>query len=116
MTNKLITCTECPNGCGVTITLDGEKIIEVVGHICPRGKKYAENECVAPRRVLTSTVKTASGSVVPVKTSAPILKKNIFEVMQKVNSVTAKLPIKIGDVIYANIDEDIDLIATGNLK
>ncbi len=113
---RIVTCTECPNGCQVSVELEDNKIISVSNYICPKGKIYAENEIVAPRRVLTTTVKTANGRVLPVKTDAPILKVNMFSVMEKVNSLTVSAPVKIGQVLYENIDENINLIATMNLE
>ncbi len=114
MTSKMITCTECPNGCQVQIVVNEGKIERVSGYMCLRGKKYAENEFVDPRRVLTSTVKTTDGRLVPVKTAAPIRKTNLFAAMEKVNRLTVVAPVRIGQVLLENIDEDISLIATGN--
>lgn len=112
MKNRIVTCTECPNGCQVNVQLDEEKIVQISDFMCPRGKEYAKNEIIAPRRVLTTTVKTQDGRVFAVKTDAPVLKKNLFEIMKKVNSITAKTPVNIGDVIYKNIDENINLISS----
>ncbi len=112
---KTITCTECPNGCQVTIELNGGEILNISGNLCLKGKFYAENEIIAPRRVLTSTVKTADGRVLPVKTDLPILKENIFSVMKKVNTITVTTPIEIGEIVFKNIDENINLIATTKL-
>ena len=43
MTEKTITCIECPKGCLITVRLDGSKIVEISGFSCTRGKTYAEN-------------------------------------------------------------------------
>jgi CxxC motif-containing protein len=37
-------------------------------------------------------------------------------VMEKINQVVAKTPIKIGDVLLEGIDEDANLVATMNLN
>ena len=117
MTNeKLLTCVECPRGCQITVTLEDGKVANVVGNFCPRGKVYAQNECVNPMRVVTSTVKADNGVMVPVKTDKPVLKANIFEVIKKINSVTCKTPINLGDVILENIDGDANLVATKTVK
>ncbi len=113
---KTITCIECPNGCQITVNLEGKEIKEISGYICPRGKTYAENEVTEPRRVLTTTVKTDDGRVVAVKTDKPIRKENIFEVMNKVNMLRVKTPVQIGNIVCHCIDEDINLIATSNLN
>ncbi len=112
--DREIICTECPNGCLVRVRFNGEQIESVEGNLCPRGKKYAENECVDPRRIVTSTVRTEAGGLVPVKTAAPVPKRNIGAVMAKINALTVKTPVRVGDVLLENIDGDIPLVATGN--
>jgi CxxC motif-containing protein len=98
------------------VELSDGKIQNISGYICPKGKTYAENEITAPRRVVTSTVKTADGRILPVKTHMPILKENIFKAMEIINGVEVKTPVKIGQIIYANIEEGIDLIATAEME
>ena len=109
---KKLTCIECPVGCDITVELNGPTVIAVSGNSCPRGDMYARNEVVCPRRVITTTVRTASGKIVPVKTNKPVKKSEIFNVMAKINAVIAKDGIKEKDVVVSNITEDIDLIAT----
>ena len=111
-----LTCVECPIGCQIEVELDGESVLSVKGNSCPRGKTYAENEVVCPRRVITSTVRTKDGRMLPVKTDKPVKKSEIFEVMQKINGVVCELPVKIGDILMANVSEDIHLIATRNMQ
>ena len=111
---KKLTCVECPKGCEITVELDGDKIISVGGYSCQRGKKYAESEVICPRRVLTTTVKCADGGVVFVKTSNPVKKSEIFELMDKINKITVCPPVKIGQIIVKDIAEGSDLIATCN--
>lgn len=114
--NKILTCVECPRGCQVTVTLDGDKVINVTGNFCPRGKVYAENEITHPMRVVTSTIRATNGVLVPVRTDGPVLKSHIFDVMKKINSAKCVLPVKLGDVIIANIDGDANLIATKTVE
>ena len=113
---KIITCTECPMGCTVTVTLDGESVTNVVGNTCPRGKTYAINEVTCPRRVVTTTVKTDKGKMLSVKTDGSVKKQELFDVMKIINGITVKTPINIGDVIYKNITEDINLVATDEIE
>ena len=52
----------------------------------------------------------------PVKTSKPIKKDLMFEIMDKINSKLVYAPIKIGDVLIENVDGDnTDIIATKNI-
>lgn len=110
-----LTCIECPIGCDITVTTDGDRVVTVCGNGCPRGKVYASAEVVCPMRVLTTTVKSNDGRTVSVKTSAPIKKSEIFTLMKKISSVTVNVPIKIGDVIVRNFSDGADLIATADL-
>ena len=114
MTEKIIICTECPIGCEITVSLDGERVTNVAGNGCPRGKTYASSEAVCPMRIVTSTVRTESGTILPVKTDAPVKKTEIFGVMEKINGIVCKLPVKIGDVLYENISDGANLIATAS--
>lgn len=116
METKEITCIECPNGCLITAKIDNGQIINIDGFTCPRGKQYAENECICPRRVLTTTVKTSDGRVLAVKTEKPIQKAHIFDILKKINTIVVNKPVKIGEIISKNIDEDINLIAINNLE
>ena len=111
-----LTCVECPLGCDITVCLDGEEIISVVGNTCPRGEKYARSEVVCPKRVLTTTVKVSDGRMLSVKTSEPILKSQTMVAMQKIKDVIVKSPVKIGDVVVKDFYEGVDLVATANVE
>lgn len=113
---KKLTCIECPIGCDLEVTLENGKVVSVTGNTCPRGKIYGENEVECPKRVVTSSVRAKSGEMVSVKTNQPVPKVEIFEVMQKINSATCELPVKIGDVIVENITSGVNLIATTNME
>ncbi|MBO7345394.1 MAG: DUF1667 domain-containing protein [Clostridia bacterium] len=110
-----ITCVECPMGCEIEV-VNNNGDITVTGNTCPRGKLYAENEITCPRRVLTTSVRAENGKMVSVKTDAPIKKQEMLEVMQKINRVSVKLPVKIGQVVIKDLTESINLIATCNLE
>lgn len=116
MITKNLTCVECPMGCSIDVYLDGEQVVEVKGNTCPRGLAYAKNEITCPMRVLTTTVKSADGRMVSVKTDNPIKKSTMMELMQVINGITVKAPVKIGDVIMEKIQGDVNLVATDNLK
>ena len=113
---KKLTCIECPIGCEVAVTVEDGKVLSVTGNSCPRGKIYAENEVICPKRVVTSTVRATDGQMVPVKTDKPVRKTEIFTVMQAINGVKCTLPVKIGDVLVEKISDDANLIATGNVE
>ena len=110
-----LTCIVCPRGCQLKAELEDGKVISVSGNICKRGEAYAEAECTSPTRTVTTTVRCASGKVVSVKTSAPVPKSKVFDVMKEINRTTAPNGIKIGDVIIKNVaGTDSDILATSN--
>lgn len=109
-----LTCVECPMGCSVEVEVRDGRAVSVTGNSCPRGKLYAENEVVCPKRVLTSSVRAKNGRMISVKTSAPVKKAEMFEIMKRVNATHPAVPVRIGDVILKEITEDVDLIATSD--
>ena len=109
---RTLTCIECPLGCEITVELFDGQVVSVSGHSCLRGKTYAENEVICPKRVITSTVKTTDGRMVSVKTDIPVKKTETFTVMEKIKTVTVTTPVKIGDVLVENISDGANLVAT----
>ena len=112
-----ITCIVCPRGCRMTADIQGE-IITVTGHSCPKGERYAIDECTAPTRTLTSTVRLAdSEEMLPVKTASPIPKEALMPAMAALRGVVAHAPVAIGDVVVKNVAATgVDIIATKNVK
>ena len=118
MKERLLTCIVCPRGCALTVTLDDSgKHLSVAGNACKRGTVYAEKECTHPERTVTSTVRTSCGTVVAVKTAAPIPKECVFEVMKEINKAVAKCPVAVGDVILENAaGTGVSVVATAECK
>lgn len=113
MTREL-TCIICPRGCSMKIELDENKqIISLSGNLCPRGKKYAESECINPMRTLTTTALCTDGKPVAVRSEGAIPKDKLFEAMKRVNALTVSLPVSVGDVLVEDFF-GTKLIATAN--
>lgn len=112
-----LTCIVCPKGCQLSVELDGKKVLKVEGYTCKRGLAYAESECVAPMRTLTTTAPVKGGGIVPVKTSKPIPKELIFECMAEINRARVSPDARIGDIVIKNVlGTDSDVITTRNVK
>ena len=111
---RTLTCIECPIGCEIEVELEDGKVVSLTGNSCLRGKVYAEAEVICPKRVVTSTIRAENGEMIPVKTDKPVRKDAIFEVMQKINQTTCKMPVVLGDILVENICDDANLIVTGN--
>lgn len=97
-----LTCIVCPLGCSLVVERQGDTL-RVTGNTCPRGREYAETECTAPMRTVTSTVRTADGGRVSVKTDRPIPKERIGGCMKIIHSAVAPLPIAAGTVIIEDV-------------
>lgn len=98
MTRNMI-CIGCPMGCELTVEVEGGRAISVSGNTCGIGKKYAETEVAAPTRMVTTTVSSAGGAPVPVKTRTAVPKDRIFDVVRAVKALTVPLPVAMGEVI-----------------
>lgn len=114
MTRELI-CIVCPKGCPMKVEIEGKEVVSVEGFTCPRGKKYAIDECTHPMRTVTTTARTDRGGVIAVKTDKTIPKEKMFELMQEINRITVKLPARIGDVVLQNaVGTDANVVVTAN--
>ena len=112
-----ITCINCPVGCRMTVTVEDGKVTSVTGNTCKRGVAYAEQECVAPQRMVTAVV-TVTGRKTPVsvKTRTPIPKVKIFEFFKEPAATEITAPVHMGDVVCANVcGTGVDVIATKNV-
>lgn len=117
ITEKVI-CTTCPKGCTLEVTRDGETIVSILNG-CKRGHEYARQELTDPRRMVASTVRIHGGlhPLMPVYTSAPFPKPRIPELLKILQSVEINSPIKMGDVIVANVlGTGINVIASRTIK
>lgn len=117
---KTFICIVCPMGCELKAETDeAGKLTAISGNRCKRGKTYAEQECQSPMRMLTSTVKIENALYqrLPVITSQAIPKDKIFQVMEEINRVRVKAPVKLRDVIIKNVcGLAADIIASRSMQ
>ena len=112
---KTFVCIVCPRGCQLTIDDD----LNVSGNFCNRGEAYAKSEVTNPTRTITSSVrvKNREDTLVSVKTSSPIPKGKINEVMDEINKVRVNAPIHIGDIVIKDIlGLGVDILITKNIE
>lgn len=102
-----LVCIVCPKGCRLCV--DEENGYAVTGNACPRGAQYGRDECVAPTRTLTSTVRIegAAHRRCPVKVTKPIPREKMFEAMRALNDITLTAPVARGQIVLR------DLLGTG---
>ena len=113
MSGKEFICTVCPVGCRVTVALEGEAL-SATGNRCPRGKKYAINECTHPMRVLTTTVKLLGAEIrrLPVISSAELPKERMKDCLELLYTVEKAAPVTCGDVIVQDVcGTGVDIVA-----
>ena len=114
---KNLICVSCPLGCPIEVEIENGEILSVTGNTCKRGDAYARAELTNPVRSLTTTVKLVGGNlpVVPVKSSKPVPKDNMFECMKLINEASIKAPVKIGDIVIKDIlGSGADIVVTNN--
>jgi CxxC motif-containing protein len=117
MERKLV-CISCPLGCRLTVTWEDERDITVKGNRCAKGESYAQEEILAPKRVVTATVAAAqSPRRLPVKTSAPLLKQHIPALLHQLDTMEVEAPLGCGDILLEDIaGTGVDLVAARSLK
>lgn len=113
-----ITCINCPVGCRMTVTLENGQVTSVTGNTCKRGLLYAQQECVAPERMVTAVIAVEDRKTpVSVKTRTPIPKVKIFECMKQLAATQVKAPVHMGDVVCSNVcGTGVDVIATKTVE
>lgn len=112
-----LTCIVCPKGCQLKVELEDKKVISVEGYTCKRGLAYAEAECTAPMRTLTTTAPVEGGGVVPVKTDRTVPKELLFECMAVVNKTCVPADARLGDIVVENIlGTGANVVTTRNVK
>lgn len=112
---KSLTCIVCPVGCQIVFDDDNNPL----GNRCIRGKKYAIEELINPRRVLTTTVRTTfeNHPRLSIKSNSPLPKEKIMAALDLINDIILDKETRIGDVIIKNIlDTGIDMVATNHLR
>lgn len=112
MEKRNLTCIMCPLGCQLTVTIDGDNIT-ITGNNCKRGEVFGKEEVTCPMRIVTSSVKTEKG-VRACKTTKPVPKSMIFDVMKEIEKLRLK-SAKFGEVVIKNVlNTGADIVITAN--
>lgn len=59
---KEFTCIMCPQGCDISVELDGGKIASVTGNKCAKGEAYVTQEIGNPMRNIATSCSSTAGS------------------------------------------------------
>ncbi len=111
-----LVCIGCPRGCHLQV--DENNDYAVTGNHCPIGAEYGKNELLNPTRVLTTTVKITGAihHMLPVKSAKPLPKAKLIEAAKSLATVTVASPIRVGDVVVADIlGTGVDIVAAKNM-
>ncbi len=106
-----VTCTLCPNGCQVRWIEESDTF---EGNRCPRGAEFAEQERVAPRRTLTTTMRAVGGvkSLVPVRSEEMVEKSRLLEISKEIREAAADSPVEIGQTVL-ELAGGVKIVAAG---
>lgn len=111
-------CIGCPLGCRLEVAEEDGAIVEVRGFGCKKGKEYAEQEHVDPRRMVTGTVSINNGSWarLPVKTSRPVRKDQVKAIAAALRRAQVAAPVRLGEVILPDVlGSGADIVATRDI-
>ena len=112
---RIMNCIMCPLGCEMTVTIEDGAVTSVTGNTCPRGPKYAHDEVVAPKRMLTSTVQV-KGGLLPL---LPVVSKTTLpkDCAAALRQIAVKAPVTEGQIIVENIlGLGVDIIASRSME
>jgi len=118
---KKIRCIVCPEGCAMLAEYEAgsKKIISLEGNNCRKGIKFAEAEITNPLRLLTTTISIDSriSQRLPVRSNTPAPKEKIAPMLKAVKKVGAKAPIKMGEIIMADVlGTGVDIISSATVE
>lgn len=116
---RIMNCIMCPFGCEMTVTIEDGAVTSVTGNTCPRGPKYAHDEVVAPKRMLTSTVQVKGGllPLLPVVSKTTLPKERILDCAAALRQIAVKAPVTEGQIIVENIlGLGVDIIASRSME
>jgi CxxC motif-containing protein len=104
-------------GCALTVK-EENGAVSVTGNLCARGKRYGEQELLAPMRTVTASVKVVGGDLplLSVKTNGTVPKSSITQVLRSIGQAQVTAPVQIGNVVIKNVaDTGVDVTATRNI-
>jgi len=103
--NKTVRCIVCPLSCLAEVVMEKGEIVAIKNMTCPRGENYAREEVVAPKRMLTTTVRIIGGELplLPVVSDGVLPKDKVMACARYLTDILVHAPIKEGDVVCHDI-------------
>ena len=112
---KAYTCICCPIGCTMEVEIVNGEMVRVRGNRCIKGKEWIIDELKEPKRTLITVIRVKNGILptISVKTSSPIPKRKIQELIKILAHMEIEAPVHVGDVILNHpLNIDTQIIAT----
>jgi len=98
----------------IRVVAEGGSLKSAEGYGCHLGLEYAAEEVANPKRVVCSTVRVVGSRYprLPVRTSGPVPKSKVKEVVEALRGVVVRAPVKRGEIILRNVaGTGVDVIA-----
>jgi len=98
-------CVTCPVGCTIEAVIKEGTLVETRGEACRRGVAFVEEELTAPKRMLTTTVRVRGGELplVPVRSTEPLPKGLVPDVVARLREVELSAPVGEHQVVLADV-------------
>lgn len=106
------TCIMCPVGCNLVATKN-KNGVKIEGNSCPRGEIFGKSEATNPTRMVTS-VMPYKNKTISVKTSNPVPKNKIKEVLFEIKNAKPPKMARVGQIVIKNVaGTGEDVVVTG---
>lgn len=109
-------CIGCPLGCRLEVEENAaHDIVEVRGFSCKKGERFARQEHVDPRRMVTTTVAVTGGvfARLPVRTVETIPRDLVIALCERLRSVEVAAPVSMGDIVLTDaLGTGVDVVAS----
>ncbi len=113
-----LTCIMCPIGCELQIIIPDEKM-EVTGNKCEKGKEFAFEEVLHPKRNLATSVPIQGSDhhTLSVRLDQRVPRDMIFLILNEITRLRPVPPIVRGQILIENIlGTGSNVIATRTVK
>ena len=115
MSEKTMTCIQCPRGCRLSVEVEAGVVGLVRGNGCELGPSWAKQEIEDPVRTLTTSVRVLRGreDLVSVRTDGAIPRRLLAEALSVAKELRIEAPVVLGRIVAENLaGTGVALIAT----
>ncbi len=94
-------------------------VLSVKGNKCSKGEKFAHDEIIDPRRVLTTTIDIESVlfNRLPVRSRTGVPGDRVMDMIKQVKKIKVRTPVKAGDIIIKDfLGSGIDIISSFTIE